>query len=84
MLLIKDAFSFQNIQGIKTLVGRRLKLFLYHLQINAGGQQEEKEHGEKAVKGKMLKLNYNKAQRYTCICVKILAEYVLSAGPEAS
>lgn len=56
VLLIKDAFSFQNIHGIKTLVRRTLGLLLYHLQIKAGGLQEEKEHAEKAAKGERLKL----------------------------
>lgn len=32
-MLINDASSFPNIQGIKDLVGSTLELFLYHLQI---------------------------------------------------
>lgn len=56
VVLIKDAFSFQNIIGIETLVGRTPKLLLYHLQIKASALKEEREHVEKASKDKMLKL----------------------------
>lgn len=46
------------------MVGRTPKLLLCHLQIKASALKEEREHVEKALKDKRLKLNHTKAQRF--------------------